>query len=298
MPKPPKPFAAALLFALAASPVIADEVSFEDLVALLKAGVGEQVILRQVALSGTGFEIGVAEILALKEAGAPDTLIEALMPAPAEASIEEPVEPFIAENAPFRIFKEKTEDGQEVLHITNLDSYGRPIGGGAGGSEAATPNRYRSREGYVERPGADSYEDPAYGGGLENRVVVSLLPPAPPSSSEPVIVPVASEPLVSPYVYRDPYAYSYPRGILPGYGYTGCRYPCGRLHHHRTRLTPPGSYSHYVRYHDGHSRLLHAPWQQRYYGRRGVRRPVFAFPGPAEGRANLRYLRDQVRIKR
>lgn len=295
--------AVALVLTLSFSPGPAGEVSFDDLLALLKAGVGESVILRQVAASGTIFDIGVQEILALKEAGAPDSLIEALMPASEEARQEEapPAEPVVNAEAPFRIFKEMTEDGQEVLHITNLDPSGRPMGARVSRSEPTPPNRYRSREGreeYAGEPGVQTYEVPAQGGGIENRVVVTLLPPAPPPAPEIQVVPVATEPYASPYMHRDPYASLYPRGILPGYLNTGCRYACGRRHPHRAHLSPPGSYTHYVRHHDGHSRLLHAPWQQRYYNRRLARRPAFVYPGPAQGRAALRYLRDQVQLNR
>ncbi len=295
--------AVALVLTLSLSPTSADEVSFEDLIALLKAGVGESIILRHVALSDAAFEIGVQEILELKKAGAPDSLIEALMPPSEEAGREEapPAEPVVSEEAPFRIFKETTEDGREVLHITNLDRSGRPMGSSASRSEPVPPNRYRSRESveeYAGEPGVRSHEITAQGGGLENRVVVTLLPPAPPPDPEVRIVPVAAEPYTSPYMHRDPYASLYPGGILPGYHYAGCGYACGTRHYHRARLSPPGSYTHYVRYHDGHARLLHAPWQQRYYSRHLARRPAFVFPGPAQGRAALRYLRDQVRVDR
>jgi hypothetical protein len=97
----------------------------DDTLALLKAGVSEKVILRQVAATGTRLALSVPQILKLKAAGASDALLAALM-GPTTAPAAGGARP---EGQSIRVYREKNESGEEVLHVTNLDAAGRRIGG-------------------------------------------------------------------------------------------------------------------------------------------------------------------------
>jgi hypothetical protein len=62
-----------------------EPVTLDDVITLVHAGVGQEVIERQVVRTGSTFELGVEEILRLREAGADDALIAFLQertPAP------------------------------------------------------------------------------------------------------------------------------------------------------------------------------------------------------------------------
>ena len=212
----------------------ASSVSFDDVVKMLEAKIGESIILRQVASSGVGFGVGVNEILALRKAGASDHLIESLMEwtteAPAPAGKVEPAGG--QEKLPFRIFKETTPDGEEVLHVTNLDASGRRMGGELPPRESAPRNRYEEQE----PEGREStYTVVGERGEPSPPVVVNIYPPAPPET------PAYEPAYLSPYMYRDPYDYLYPRGRLPGYypGFYGGL--CG--------VNRPGSCSHFMMQH-------------------------------------------------
>jgi len=223
--------------------------SQDEVVALLQAGVGESIILRQLDASGRFAPIGVAEILEIKKAGGTDRLLEALLTAAEPEEPQAPASPPAAEppEPGFRIFKEVGEDGEEVLHITNLDAAGRRLGGPVTDEPASIPNPYAPRdEAFVEDQPWEEGGDP--GGEVPVVVNVYTTPPQAPESW------TAHEP--SPYMYRDPYAYKYPRGRLPGY-YTAGHY--GQRQHigcdPRGVPSPPGSYSHYQMNHGQRSHL-------------------------------------------
>lgn len=300
-------------------------VTLPDLISLLKAGVGESVILRQVSLAGTSVRIGVEEILELKDAGASDGLIEALMaaqlagdlsrgdrPAAAEARALSPdpspapsaIPSLERESPSFRIYTELTDDGEEILHVTNLDSSGRRMGGEPVSRGPVPVNQYRTRD---EAPGdyddaTDAYEPVRIASDPEERVVVNVYPPAPQNGVVQPVVPVAIDAYGSPYMHRDPYAYLYPRGRLPGYYGVGHRY-ARRGHHYRP--APPGSYTHFVTYHGGTTRMHGGTqglpvYRPGYYpshrGSSAVR--GFDFIGPAQARATLHRMRSGVGVKR
>lgn len=205
----------------------------DQVVSLLKAGVGEPLILRQASDRGLAFAVGVDEVLALKKAGAGDSLISSLMDlaaaqdvtsadAKAESSTADP-----DEQLPFRIYTETDDQGHPVLHITNLDASGRRMGGPVRDEQPAPQNAYRSRgepaaEPIAEEPAAAAPPPP---------VVVNVFNPA----SEPVAV-TGEVPVAAPVVY--------PGGYLPGYGYYG-----RGLIGYAGVASPPGSWSHYKRYH-------------------------------------------------
>ncbi len=225
--------------ALAAS---TDPITLDDIVALLKAGAGESLILKQVAVSSPAFTIGVQEVLRLKEAGASDSLIEALMRENGPARAAGPAAEGLDVSGSFRIFKEVSSEGREILHITNLDPSGRRLGGGYEAGPEASPNRYESEgRGPSERPDSEASGEYAVIGERSEAgpVIVNVYPPAPPAPG------VFDGEYQSPYMYRDPYAYRYPRGRLPGYypgSYAGGCRPYGVV-------SPPGSYSHFRMFH-------------------------------------------------
>jgi hypothetical protein len=257
--------------------------TLDDVVSLVAAKVGDAIILRQAASSGLAFEVGVGEILKLKEAGAGDSLIEALM------RLGPPPDAGAEPSLPFRIFKETTSDGQEVLHITNLDASGRRIGGEVLEDHRAPLNQYASRE--EEAAGASGrgqgYGDDDLDPGPAAPVVVNVYPPQP----EPVSEPGWS----SPYVYRDPYAHLYPRGRLPGYhpGYYGGHY------YGRQRLvpSPPGSYTHFLKYHThyGGTHVTGCATSSTFGPRLG---PGYRPVGPASGWESLHAMRARVGTRR
>ena len=226
-----------------ASPPASAPVSLDDVVALLRAGVGESIILKEIGDGGPSFALGVQEVLRLKAAGAGDHLIEALMaPHPGGAAMGgEPAGPEPSRQPGYRIYKERAADGQEVLHVTNLDEQGRRLGGESP-DPVEVPNRYDTSE---RGEGSGSRADRRYNG--EYAVIGDSAP------SPPVVVnvypPESTAPVGyaggygSPYMYRDPYAYSYPGGILPGYrpAYGYFRPP--------GTFAPPGSATHFQRSH-------------------------------------------------
>jgi len=74
-----KLLAACLLLLLPAAVAGAGKMGVVDLLTLLEAGVGEAVILLQVEATGSFFRLGTQEILMLREVGASDEMLEALI---------------------------------------------------------------------------------------------------------------------------------------------------------------------------------------------------------------------------
>lgn len=230
-----------LAFPASAVTAAARPVSLDDVLNLIKASVGDSIILRQAASAGCSFSVGVSEVLKLKEAGAGDALIESLMKiAPPDAGQEENAAAGgEGGSLPFRIFTETTPNGQKVLHVTNLDQAGRRIGGEVPPEEHVPYNLYQSRE---PEPARESdYGVVGNGGESAAPVVVNVYPPSPAVES------YVQDGYVSPFMYRDPYDYQYPRGTLPGYypGYFYGGYPCRNC----GVPSPPGSYSHFQNHH-------------------------------------------------
>lgn len=275
-------FAVAVASAALAGPAM----SLDDVEALLRAGVGESVILRQLGDSPSLPPLQVGDLIRLKAAGASDALLEQLQTAaddgaeraaaPGEAA---PAAVPDADESSFRIFTEVGENGEKVLHITNLDPSGRRIGGPAGSEAPTGTNPYTPRD-------AEPYEEPAWDDGYERAqppVVVNVFPPpqeAAPARAE------------SPYIYRDPYAYRYPGGRLPGY------YGCGLNGRGYARgvPSPPGSYSHYLTYHGKPSQLYNGALAYRSKVTSGhPLGPHYRVIGPASGYASITRYRDHFK---
>lgn len=246
---------------------------------------GEAIILKQVAAAGPSFTVGVPEVLALKEAGASDELIDGLMdlagilPGQADEPVTDalPVEPSAGEGASeqFRIYREKDGEGREVVHITNLDAAGQRLGGPPPDDGVPAPhNTYVSRSDdhemgrYLE---PDVEPPPTSRGGAVPPVVVNVFQP----DAEPVAV------YEEEGWSREPLGRRYVAGYLPGfYGSHGqCRH--GYIF---GVPSPPGSYSHFKRFHTGgsvgHTGLYHGGLAYHRARQYGFVRPLSGYTLP------------------
>jgi hypothetical protein len=108
---------AILLAALAAAgPAAADPVRFSDLRLLVEGGVGEAAILRHLGRWGLQRDLDAADLVALRQAGAAESLLAALASTPGVGTPENR--------------SESLAGGRRVL-LTNLDEEGRRLGGEA-----------------------------------------------------------------------------------------------------------------------------------------------------------------------
>lgn len=222
---------------------------------MVEAGVGDPIILKQVAASGPGFTVGIDEVLALKRAGASDDLIESLMSLagvePSEGD-DRPAADLLPpaldgqEEESFRIFRERDEGGREVIHITNLDATGHRIGGPVAEELPAARNAYVSRDVEHSSGGSGGYsgeDDEGWRDGLSRSGE-----PAPP-----VIIQIFQPDAEQVAITRNDAGYGrapYARGYLPGYPSSRCG---SRCYQPFGVPSPPGSWSHYKRYHAGDS---------------------------------------------
>lgn len=263
-----------MVFAIASAPA---PLSLDDVVSLLNAKVGTSIILRQVSSSGITFTMGVHEILAMKNAGADDALIEALIGR--SSQMRDAASSESADSSSFRIYKETSEDGEEVLHITNLDEQGRRIGGEAQ-QPADYPNRYDTSAQAAAR--AERQQEYSVIGEKQPPVVVNVYPPGNEGYEG------VEAAYVSPYQYSDQYAYLYPRGRLPGLYYGS--YGCGL----RRGAPLPGSYTHFMMYHThyGGPPSSPAPVLSSHLG------PRYVAIGPASAQAALPAIRAPYRVRR
>jgi len=256
-----------------------------EIVSLLKAGLGEKVILRQVHATGTRLVMTVDSLMALKAAGASDAFIEALMtdadaapvghepagepagggpspvppnPGPRDAGKGAGTGRDHRDEPPIRIFMMEDDRGQRIVHITNLDENGRRIGGELPDDPPASRNVIA--EGEAAPPVM-----PLHGAGQAGErppVVVNVYPPAPAEEAEPVTVgfapPPVSSHIVDPYNAFIPvvgapgysgYGYGYNPEVLPPWGRPGGPYYGRPYGYGGVVYSPPGSYTHFIRYH-------------------------------------------------
>lgn len=261
--------------------------TIDQVIALLEAKVGEKVILRQIESTGTRLTMTVDALLSLKAAGASDALLEALQEetTPHTAATEAkpvpkatPAMDGMEGEHPFRVFLMEDNSGGRVVHITNLDENGRRIGGELPEDDRATRNVV-ARGDQASPPPVERQAPPAgdaggyaagYGeGGGQQPVIVNVYNQAPAPANDGTALIGGSEPIggdafintgIYPGYFDYGYGYSptvYPHGAVvgPRYGYGGVIY------------SPPGSYSHYVRYHrpyGAHSFKQATPWSPAY----------------------------------
>ncbi len=116
---------------LLAAPAVAAHapLTVGDVVLLLEAGVGHDVILTQGSLAGFASPLSVEDILRLRRAGADDTLLRSLQEAGRQGHELSPVTETASDEG-VRIFRTRGDDGREVLVLTNLDETGRPLASG------------------------------------------------------------------------------------------------------------------------------------------------------------------------
>ncbi|HEY3175392.1 MAG TPA: hypothetical protein VGK94_06465 [Candidatus Polarisedimenticolia bacterium] len=127
----------------------AESLSISQITALLKAGVGEEIILRQIQMARSRPALTVDAILELKGAGASDALLAALMPEPHEGAVETR-----SVAGGLRVYRQMNDRGEAILYVTNLDPAGRRIGGEL---EAGPPSRSEAEP--LPRQGSRHAED-------------------------------------------------------------------------------------------------------------------------------------------
>jgi hypothetical protein len=120
--RPGLPWRLAILLALwgPAAPAGADPVGIGDLRLLVEGGVGESAILRHLERWGLERDLAAADLVALRQAGAAESLLEALAGARGIGTPGERSVPLA---------------GGRGLLLTNLDDEGRRLGGEVGREE-------------------------------------------------------------------------------------------------------------------------------------------------------------------
>ncbi len=225
----------------------------DDIIALLEAGVGESVILKQADLSGTRLILTVDMLIQLKKAGASDKLLEALVSPPADGSPGRdslPVPDEILQGDAghaFRVFSEVDENGDAVVHVTNLDAMGKRIGGEL--ERSSRPNIVQPSE-QPTRPEESTREDDyrSYDDGDRGQVVVNVYPQDSGSGGAAV-----EEPYDPGYYDRyGRYATAYYGLGRPDHHFHTPT--CGHLYQYYGRYTPYGYPVHHGRGHGGYYR--------------------------------------------
>lgn len=281
------------------------QVDLPTVLEMVETGVGDAIILKQVAAAGPSFDVGIPEVLALKRAGASDALIDGLMelagilPGPERASSAQagPAGPSSLVDPPenFRISRERDGEGREIIHITNLDASGRRLGGPPPPDDPPAPrNAYVSRSGEEWVRDSDATYEPAGSGPREGgvpQVVVNVFQP----DDEPVAI------LDDHDRYGDRYGRRYAAaGYLPvGYGRRACRH--GYIF---GVPSPPGSYSHFKLHHSrgtvGHTGLYNGGLAFHRARQHGFVQPLtghgLPVPFQTAGAANLNRMRAGVKL--
>lgn len=109
-------------------PAAAEPMALGDVLKLLQAGIGTDLVLMQVERTGTYLDLDVNDLIALRRAGADDDLLAVLMDEPGTRTgppILLPAE--TGENV--RVFVDAQRDGRPTIVLTNLDEEGRRLDG-------------------------------------------------------------------------------------------------------------------------------------------------------------------------
>src|SRR5688500_12781579 len=96
-------------------PRSAEPVSVREIARMLRSGVREDVILMHVNTVGVSSQASTQDLKSLRSAGASDRLLDAIL--------------HPQETSPARVILRTDPDGQQVVHMTNLDDSGRRLGG-------------------------------------------------------------------------------------------------------------------------------------------------------------------------
>ena len=101
----------------------AEPLTTQDMVALLEAGIGSDLVRMQAERTGTRLDPEVEDLLALQRAGASEDLLAFLM---GTATLPAPVE---ESSQPMRVYLDEDRPGGSALVLTNLDEAGRRLDG-------------------------------------------------------------------------------------------------------------------------------------------------------------------------
>lgn len=235
---------------------------------MIGGGVSDRVILLQVRAAGLAAPLAPRDLTSLRRAGATDTLLEELL---SLGSVDDA-----------RYFTHVGEDGRRVLYFTNLDQNGRRIGGEverpvrANVVVAATPAEPRRAEppgrATTRRARAESSVEPEAwvapddaGEDVDEETVRTHRGEFP---SLPVGTPVPF-PGFFPFTGQlqgaglpgVPGLPGTPAGFAPGFAgtpWSGWGFPTVPL----TPVSPPGSWSHYLKYHHGEESTIRRTHRQ------------------------------------
>ena len=111
-----------LVGAAASAPHASEPLSLDDLVRLVEGGVGTSIVQHKVRRSGLGFDFDVEAILALRSAGADDSLIRFLIDARNQEQETE-----ASPRTGVRLIHRRSPSGQETVVLTNLSRDGRRL---------------------------------------------------------------------------------------------------------------------------------------------------------------------------
>ncbi len=111
---------------IAAPAGAAEPLELVDIVRLLEAGIGADLVLMQIQRTDTFLDLGVDDLIALRGAGADDALMATLMDqndAAAGATVAS------SPGTNMRVFIDTKRDGRQAIVLTNLDENGRRLDG-------------------------------------------------------------------------------------------------------------------------------------------------------------------------
>jgi len=116
----------ALAFCSAAPLPAAEPLTTADMVALLEAGIGSDLVRMQAERTGTRLDPEVEDLLDLTRAGASEELLAFLM----ETADMPVAAPLTNEPSPeVRVYLDEDDNGDSAMVLTNLDAGGRRLGG-------------------------------------------------------------------------------------------------------------------------------------------------------------------------
>ena len=105
----------------------AEPLELGDVLLLLEAGIGADLVLLQVERTGTYLDLGVDDLIALRRAGADDALMVLLMDQDDAAADAAALQ--AAPDKGVRVFIDTGQDGRQAIVLTNLDENGRRLDG-------------------------------------------------------------------------------------------------------------------------------------------------------------------------
>jgi hypothetical protein len=230
--------------------------SIAEVERLLRSGVGEPVILTHLAAVGTSAAVTAADLVALRAAGASDGLLEAVL---AMRSVDDA-----------RAYTRVGPDGRLVLHLTNLDSRGRRLGGEVPDAARVNVVQTAARQPEADsavtrspRPRRTARSLPA----AQGPILAGSIPAGPPDE-DPIDDPGLTETMVEEIEEQQHgefpslplgtpvSSFVHPGLVHPGFVHPGVPWTGGFPAVHPglfvpsvAPVSPPGSWSHYLKHH-------------------------------------------------